>query len=222
MPGTKMQRLRLTFSRGEEVKYISHLDLMRLWERALRRADLPLAYSQGFSPHPRLSLAAPLAIGVTSSAELMDIFLERLVSPHFIFKTLRGQLPKGIDLLEALDVGLRLPSLQSQVLCAGYRVNLGSDKTSDEVEAALRLLLAKESLSWQHSRDKEIRRYDLRALVADLWLLDWQLGECTLGMTLRCDSSGTGRPEQVAFALGFDQHPRYIHRTKLILSQQAR
>src|SRR3990172_6617082 len=106
-----MQRLRLTFSRGEAVKHLSHLALMRLWERALRRADLPLAYSQGFSPHPRLSLAAPLAIGVTSSAELMDIFLERRVSPLFLLKTLKGQLPGGIDLLEVLEVGLGLPSL---------------------------------------------------------------------------------------------------------------
>ncbi|MFC2059144.1 TIGR03936 family radical SAM-associated protein [Chloroflexota bacterium] len=216
-----MQRLRLTFSRGDEVKYISHLDLMRLWERALRRADLPLAYSQGFSPHPRLSLAAPLAIGVTSSAELMDIFLERRVSPHFLFKTLRGQLPGGIDLLEVLDVALGLPSLQSQLLCATYRVILDSNRTSEEIGAVLRSLLAKESLPWQHARDKEIRRYDLRSLITDLWLLDWQPGECTLGMNLRCDSSGTGRPEQVASALGFEQHPRSTHRTKLILSQQA-
>ena len=67
-----MQRLRLTFSRGEELKYISHLDLMRLWPRAIGRADMPLVYYQVFSPHPRLSLAAPLAVGVTSSGELMD------------------------------------------------------------------------------------------------------------------------------------------------------
>ncbi|UCG84296.1 MAG: DUF2344 domain-containing protein, partial [Dehalococcoidia bacterium] len=72
-----MQRLRVTFSRSDSLKFISHLDMMRLWQRALRRADIPLAYSQGFSPHPRLSLAAPLAIGVTSSAELMDVFLQR-------------------------------------------------------------------------------------------------------------------------------------------------
>ena len=66
-----MHRLRLKFSRGEKLKYLSHLDLMRLWERALRRAGLPAAYSEGFSPHPRISLASPLAVGVTSRAELM-------------------------------------------------------------------------------------------------------------------------------------------------------
>jgi len=75
-----MQRLRIKFSRGEEIKYISHLDLMRCWERALKRADVPLMYSEGFSPHPRISLAAPLALGVTSEAELMDITVSRWVS----------------------------------------------------------------------------------------------------------------------------------------------
>ena len=68
-----MQRIRISFSRGEKVKYISHLDLMRLWERALRRASIPIAYSQGFSPHPKISIAAPLPIGVTSDGEFMDI-----------------------------------------------------------------------------------------------------------------------------------------------------
>jgi len=56
-----MQRLRVRFCRGEEVKFISHLDLMRLWQRAIKRAGISVAYSEGFSPHPRISLAAPLA-----------------------------------------------------------------------------------------------------------------------------------------------------------------
>jgi radical SAM-linked protein len=78
-----MQRLRVKFSRGDEIKFISNLDLMRLWQRALRRAGMPLAYSEGFNPHPRISLAAPLPLGVTGEAELMDIVLSRPVSPHF-------------------------------------------------------------------------------------------------------------------------------------------
>ncbi|KPK23033.1 MAG: hypothetical protein AMJ70_04475, partial [Dehalococcoidia bacterium SG8_51_3] len=72
-----MQRLRIKYCRGEELKYISHLDIMRLWQRALNRAGISLAYSEGFHPHPKISLAAPLAIGVTSEAELMDVTLTR-------------------------------------------------------------------------------------------------------------------------------------------------
>ncbi len=92
-----MYRLRVRFSRGEEIKFISHLDIMRLWERAFRRAQIALAYSEGFSPHPRISLAAPLAVGVTSQAELMDVFLVRQVSPHWFDGAVTQQLPAGIE-----------------------------------------------------------------------------------------------------------------------------
>ncbi|MEE8469697.1 MAG: TIGR03936 family radical SAM-associated protein [Dehalococcoidia bacterium] len=214
-----MQRLRLTFSMGEELKYISHLDLMRLWQRALRRADIPVVYSQGFSPHPRLSLAAPLAIGVSSSGELMDLFLERRVSPHFFIKTISKQLPRGIDISEVAEVGLGLPSLQSQVRSAEYNVAVEVDQGKKEIEDGLSSLLGKGSLPWQHARDREIRKYDLRALIDDLWIIDWCPLECTLGMRLRCDNAGTGRPEQVVSALGFANPPKSIHRTKLILAR---
>ena len=84
-----MPRLRVRFSRGEELKFISHLDIMRLWQRALRRAGISLVYSEGFNPRPRLSLAAPLAVGVTSEAELMDIYLTGQVSPYFLIAAVK-------------------------------------------------------------------------------------------------------------------------------------
>jgi radical SAM-linked protein len=217
-----MQRLRITFGRGEELKYISHLDLMRLWQRALRRAGIPLVYSHGFSPHPRLSLAAPLAIGVTGGGELMDIFLRHRVSPHFFVTTVSKQLPRGIEITEVVDVSMGLPSLQSQVLQAEYTVSVDADKGPEDVESSISSLLARDTLPWQHARDKEIRKYDLRSLVDDLWLIDWSPPECTLGMRLRCDSSGTGRPEQVVLALGLANAPKSIHRIRLMLARQSK
>lgn len=216
-----MQRLRVTFSRGHEVKYISHLDLMRLWQRALRRAGLPLAYTKGFSPHPRLSLAAPLAIGVTSSGELMDVFLDRRVSPHFFLTELSKQLPRGVDISEVVETGLGLPSLQSQVLYAEYEVGIETDRERADVEDSVRSLLAAETLPWQHARDKEIRKYDLRALIDTIRLDHWEHPTRTLWMRLRCDSRGTGRPEQVTSALRFAEAPKSIHRTALVLAQQS-
>ncbi len=216
-----MQRLRITFSRGQEVKYISHLDLMRLWQRALRRAAIPLAYTKGFSPHPRLSLAAPLAIGVTSSGELMDVFLDRRVSPHFFLTEVSKQLPQGVDVSEVVETGIGLPSLQSQVLYAEYKVLVETDRDRAEVEGALESVLAKDTLPWQHARDKEIRRYDLRALIDTIRLEEWGPPECILDMRLCCDSKGTGRPEQVCLALGFTAAPKSIHRTGLVLAQQS-
>jgi len=211
-----MQRIRIRFSRGEELKFISHLDIMRLWQRALHRAGIPLAYTEGFSPHPRISLAAPLAVGVTSEAELMDVFCSKWVSPHSFTAAVSQQLPPGIEISQVHMVAPTLPSLQSQVSHTEYEVETETDKDQAAIKAALASLLSLEELPWHHQRDTGTRNYDLRALIDDLWLVGWRRGHCTIGMKLRCDSSGSGRPEQVAAALDLS-HPTSIRRTKLIL-----
>ncbi len=214
-----LQRLRLIFGRGEELKYLSHLDLMRLWHRAFRRAGMPLAYSQGFSPHPRFSLAAPLPVGVTSEGELMDVFLERRVSVDFFSRAMARQLPLGIEILGVREIWPGLPSLQSLVRFAEYRVEIEAELKAREVQEALHRLLEKRELPWQHQRGEEVRRYDLRAQVDGLWLIEGSNLSYALGMRLRQDPSGAGRPEQVTLALGFSQPPKSIHRLRLILGQ---
>jgi radical SAM-linked protein len=213
-----MQRLRLKFNRGEELKFLSHLDLMRLWERVLRRAGLPLAYSEGFTPHPHIALAAPLLVGVTSEAELMDVSLSRWVSPQSFAAQVEKQMPTGIKLLEVWPVGPGVPSLQSQVKFVEYTVKLETEKDSKEVESALAGFLVLKELPWHHNRDTGARYYDLRALVDDLMLVGCEGGVCVINMRLRCDEKGAGRPEQVTKALGFAERPKSIHRTNLVLS----
>ncbi|MBI2868849.1 MAG: DUF2344 domain-containing protein [Chloroflexi bacterium] len=217
MSGKVIQRLRVRFARGPAVKYVSHLDIMRLWQRALNRAGIPLAYSEGFTPHPRLSLAAPLAVGVVSEAELMDVELSKRVTPTAFTSLVGAQLPEGFDILQVLPVALTLPSLQSQVRFAEYEVEVETTQSRQEVESAITALLAKNTLPWQHLRDTGVRHYDLRLLIDDLWLADWQSGRCRLGMNLVSDSRGSGRPEQVALALGFAGYPVSIKRTRLAL-----
>jgi radical SAM-linked protein len=212
-----MQRLRVNFSRGEEVKFLSHLDLMRFWERALRRAGLTLAYSEGFSPHPRISIAAPLSVGVTSTAELMDIILNQWTSPETFTKLLSKQLPPGIELLKVNAAGLNEPSLQSRVRFAEYKVEIQTRVTAEEVTSALQNVLSKKEIPWHHYRDTGARYYDIRALIDDIWIISFQGSLCTLGMRLRCGSSGAGRPEQVTRVLGFTERPHSIQRTRLIL-----
>jgi radical SAM-linked protein len=212
-----MQRLRVTFSRGEELKYLSHLDMMRLWERALRRAGISIAYSQGFSPHPKISMAAPLPLGVTSEGELVDLFIQHRISPYALPKTLGNQLPKGISILSVSQVPPDAPALQAQLRRAEYRVELQTDKTADEIKNAIDSLLAKTELPWQHKRDEEIRSYDLRKLVERVWLIEVRGTICVLGMCLRADNSASGRAEQVALALGFNGQPKSICRTRLYL-----
>jgi radical SAM-linked protein len=212
-----MHRLRVRFSRGQEVKFISHLDIIRLWQRALDRAGISLAYSEGYTPHPRISLAAPLALGITGEAELMDTFCTQWVSPHWFTTMVGQQLPKGIQILKVYPIPLTLPSLQSQVRQAEYEVKVATGRARQDAAAALTRLLSVEHLPWQHQRDTGPRSYDLRVLIDDLWLIEWSGDYGTIGMRLQCSGSGSGRPEQVTAALGFTARPVSIHRTRLIL-----
>ncbi len=216
-----MHRLRTRFRRGDEIKFISHLDIMRLWERALHRAQIYLAYSEGFNPRPRISLAAPLSVGVTSEAELMDVFVTKSVSPHWFTNAVSRQLPHGIEILDVYQIAPGIPSLQSQVRYAEYEVEVATAKSSKDIESSISSLLSVEHLPWYHHRDTGRRSYDLRPLIDDIWLIDWCHSYCTIGMKLRCDNSGSGRPEQVALALGFTAYPQLMRRTRLYLRAQV-
>jgi radical SAM-linked protein len=213
-----MHRLRLKFSRGEQLKFLSHLDLMRLWERAFRRAGMELAYSEGFSPHPRISLAAPLAVGITSVAELMDVFLSRRITDALFVQSVGPQLPDGIGIMQILPVNIEAPSLQSRLRFAEYSVDMKTDKSGPDIESGLAALLAMETLPWHHARDTGERFYDLRVLISGLWLSGKKDDSCSIGMLLRCDASGSGRPEQVVKALGFSTLPQSLQRTRLVFA----
>jgi len=147
----------------------------------------------------------------------MDILCTRQVSPHFFTTAVTQQLPPGIEILQVYQIAPNMPSLQSQVGYAEYKVEVKTENDQKDIESALTSLLSVKHLPWQHQRDTGTRSYDLRPLIDDLWLTDWHQSYCTIGMRLRCDSSGSGRPEQVTAALGFTHHPQSIHRTKLIL-----
>jgi radical SAM-linked protein len=147
----------------------------------------------------------------------MDVFITKWGSPHWFTTAVSQQLPPGIEILGVYQTALTMPSLQSQVHYAEYRVEVATDKTPENIESAISSLLSLEHLPWHHHRDTGQRNYDLRALIKDLWLIDWQPPDCTIGLRLRCDSRGSGRPEQVISALGFANYPQSIHRTKLIM-----
>lgn len=226
----KVQRLRVTFARGETTKYITHLDVMRCWERALRRAELPVAYSEGFSPHAQIALAAPLPVGTTSDAELMDVFMAETIAPKTLIQQLSPQLPDGISIASVEEVGMGLPALQADVQFAEYVVDVpaldgkiavasrgwnAGDAT--DVASVIALFLAAESIPWEHKREDEVKSYDIRAQVEAIELVTHDGDAVRLRLRLKNDSSGSGRPEQVVAALGLPA-PTRIHRTKLILA----
>ena len=214
---TTPQRLRITFAKGEEIKYISHLDLMRLWERALRRARVPLAYSHGFNPRPKIAVADPLPVGFTSRGEVMDIVLERYFSPYNFAKGLAPHLPPGLELLSVEEVYPQLPSLQSQVRSAEYRVTVSWDGSQEEMEGKLQELLSAEQLL----RQRRSKDYDLRPLIEDLWIEGKEADGWVLGMRLRAGDQGAGRPDEVLDALGLAEKPYVVRRERLLVLSQS-
>jgi radical SAM-linked protein len=228
MKPTTQQRLRITFAKGEEIKYISHLDLMRLWERTLRRARLPLAYSHGFNPRPKIAVAAPLPVGFTSRGEVMDVVLDRHISPYNAVSTsefakgLVPHLPPGLEVLSVEEVYPKLPSLQSQVRAAEYWVTVFWDGSQEEMEGKLlaeqvRQLLVTEQLP----RQRRGKDYDLRPLIEDLWVEGKEADGWVLGMRLRAGSQGTGRPDEVLDALGLAEKLYVVRRERLLMLSQS-
>ena len=215
----KVQRVTVTFARDDAQKYITHLDLMRAWERILKRAGLPVAHSQGFSPRPRIALAAPLAVGVTSDCELLDILLEERRTLDELANAIDPQLPAGLRLVGLRETPLGLASLQSLLRAAEYTVDVEDPRPIEELHAAVAELLAKDDLPWEHQRGDEVRRYDLRALIFDLSAHGLEPGRAQILMRLRADAQGSGRPEQVTAALGIAAAPLRIHRTRLDVEQ---
>lgn len=214
-----MQRLRLTYARGEEVKYLSHLDMVRLWQRALRRAAIPLAYSKGFHPQPRLFFAAPLPVGVTGDRELLDVFLEVPLPPQEFQQRAAAQLPKGITLSHVAEVEPGLPALPNQVRAAVYEAAIVTPEGPEQLQERIAALLAARELPRERKRRNQIRRYDLRPLVENLWLEEAAGGQAVLGMRLRHGPAGVGRPEEVLAALGLGEYPSRLDRRQLILEE---
>jgi radical SAM-linked protein len=147
----------------------------------------------------------------------MEVFLTRRVALRDFIQSLTAQLTAGIEVLDVVEVGLGLPSLQSEVRWARYRVEGALDGAPEDVGSAVDRFLAADSIPWEHMREREVRRYDIRALVRDLLVEEAPAGSYALAMTLRCDNAAAGRPEQVVAALGLPE-PSTIHRQELVLA----
>ena len=213
-PGTQPQRLRVTFAKGEEVKYISHLDLMRLWERALRRAEVPLLHSQGYNPRPKISFAAPLAVGITGQREILDVLLERPLATEDFARAVNAQLPSAITLVEVQEVYATLPPLQTQVRGAEYLATVAVSEERRQLEERITSLLRSDQLP----RLRRGREYDLRPLIEELWLEREEAGQYVLGMHLRAGEQGTGRPDEVLDQLGLADQVTGVTRSGLRFS----
>ena len=205
-------RNRIIFTRDRTVRFVGHLDLAKTWERVLRRADLPVAFSQGFHPLPKITFASALPVGCTSEAEVMDVVLTEPIAPSDMAARLAPALPAGIAIASITEVPLNAPALQAALRWAEYVVTVETDETREQVESLVQTFLAAPSLM----RERRGKSYDLRPLVLSLTVEAVLASSVQLVMRLLADASaGTGRPDEVLAALGWADAPAQIHRREL-------
>ena len=214
-------RMRLMFATSGPLSYVSVLDLGRLWERALRRAAIPLRYSLGFNPRPKMQFAAPLPTGCGSEAEWLDIWLTEPREPSAIATALADTLPPDLHVIEITWVPEDAPALSELIRAVAYRVLL-RDVNATELETACAMLLKEENVLRAKRGRRRHQHYDLRQLIERLnvtpALEPWT---ATLEMRLKAQAGATGRPDEVLSALGLADVPRRCTRTGLFLSSPS-
>lgn len=213
-------RARITFSKSGSLRYIGHLDLLTIWERASRRAGLPLAYTQGFHPQPKINLASALPLGFSSRCEVVDIHLNEDVDEANLLAHLQAAMPSGISILNVENVNESGPALQTQVIAAEYEVTLTEAVDPSELMRRIEKLLANTLLP----RQRRGKAYDLRPLIEELSLTPTPLptGEgqgVRVYMRLSAREGATGRPDEVMDALGFAIENMRIERIRLLFRE---
>jgi len=207
-------RIRITFSKSGTLRYTGHLDLHRIWERTCRRAGIPLSYSQGFHPQPRISLAAALPLGFIGQAELVDLWLDHDEDINTILKDLQAAAPPGLILSAIQSIDQQQAALQTQVKSAEYEVQFLDPIDPKDVKARLTTMFSSNSIP----RQRRGKDYDLLPLLISLDLKETGIDDLrSLIMRLSASPGATGRPEEVLAELGFSPENTRITRTRLFL-----
>ena len=217
MQANYVQRLRGTFGKGGPARFISHLDLARTIERALIRAQIPIAYSQGFNPQPKMQFAAALPLGFTSECEILDLWLSENIDPETSLINLNKKMAPGIVMHTLVEKNLSSPKLQTVTSRARYVTTFTTDQPSREIKNAVdKVLSAKEII-----RSRREREYDLRPLIIELEAEEIPEDGIQLSILMTHLPGFSGRPDEVLKELGLDPLAARIHRKELILAESA-
>ncbi len=186
-----------------------------MWERTFRRAKLPLAYSQGFHPQPKIQQASPLPLGFLSDYEIVDFFLEQEMDILPLEAALNNSLPSGISVNSIIKINLVEPALQTQTIASEYHILFLEKFDSNKIIESIHDLKSKETVI----RARRGKSYDLRPLILDLEII--MEDSCYLKMLLKSKDGATGRPEEVLSELNIPVEFTRIIRKKIILANEV-
>ena len=205
-------RLIVEFGKEGAAQYISHLDLMRVMQRALRRADLPVEYSQGFNPHAILSFATAVPVGCSSICEVADIHFARDVQPETFLSAMSAVLPEGMRVFRAVAAPENAPAPMAVVEAARYRILAQSD-----LRGAVHAFLGAETVSAMKKGKKGMREVNIRPMVYELAAGE-EGGEWFADCLLRHDNAQALKPSLLMEALGVQATS--ILRTQLLIRKE--
>ncbi|MBQ0968512.1 MULTISPECIES: TIGR03936 family radical SAM-associated protein [Streptomyces] len=160
-----MQRIRLRYTKRGRLRFTSHRDFQRAFERALRRAEVPMAYSAGFTPHPKVSYANAAPTGTGSEAEYLEIALTEARDPERLRLLLDESLPAGLDVVDAVEA--RTSGLADRLTASVWELRLAGVEPA-EAEAAVAAFNAAPAVEVQRRTKNGVRTFDTRSAVAHL------------------------------------------------------
>ncbi|AFM01987.1 MULTISPECIES: TIGR03936 family radical SAM-associated protein [Desulfitobacterium] len=195
-------RVRIAYTKIEEAKYIAHLDLARVFERALRRAGVRLAYSEGFNPHPKIAFGSALAVGVEGEQEYVDIELAQEIDLKELLGRLQEQLPSGIRLIEGRYVTQAAKALMAVLNSASYQVivSLGLPVSEERLQESIGAWLARQQVPYIRYSKKGRVEKDIRPWVKVL-TGKIQGDEAIFDIEVEVGNQGSVRPEEVLGSL---------------------
>ncbi len=188
-------KYRFCYTKDGDARFVSHLDLIRLFSRAFKRAGIPLTYSEGFNPHPKLAIALPLSVGVTSEGEYMDAEIDRPLTKEDL-KELNAKMPLGISINSISEVVLGMKKL-SDIRFAEYRVTI--DGVVDE--KALSDFFAMPEIIVEKATKRKTEETDIRPDILHLGLAPENEGKTVLSMVISAGSQANLKPDLVLSAM---------------------
>lgn len=215
------------FEKSEAVRWLGHLDILRTFERAIRRSGLPVAFSSGYNPRERLSFASALGVGVTGSRELGSIELSEEVQPSELVAALNSVLPPGIRVLsaEALpEEASRNPWHKYGCAELLLTCKVPEDASAEDIRRAIGRVLARSSLKVETHTDRGTRKRDIRRFLLWMRLLAAAPDGITISVGVALGQEGSARPAEIAAVLAEEVEGltlRNAHRTAILTHEEC-
>jgi len=209
------QRIRLTYSKRGPLCLISHLDLVKMLLSIIKRSGIPVVFTQGFNPQPKVQYGLPLTLGFESEGEMMDIFLTRQCPVMDVLRFFQKQSPPGLAFKDAGEIPLKAPALSIAAYAAEYQITLNRETTHDDLEKYIQNFHSSKTLPVSIEKEKKTLQKDLKKTIMRLSQENRAEGEYLILMTVALDEKNYLDP-RIALACLLELPRKSIEQMKVM------